>query len=179
MARRAWCDGRGRRTCRAARHSRGGRPACSPGTQADFEGAVRPRRTGRAGPQDRPARRRRRSGSRARCLRSRRSPRSVRSDRRQTFVAHPASFFFPQSRRCGKGRPSAIMLPSPISSSARAPCGPSRPSSLSAMPTISQFGWAINEAARMARDAIADRPVCGLSRQAAARRSRVERLMPA
>ena len=42
------------------------------------------------------------------------------------------------------GRLSTIMLPGPISSSARS-IRPSRPSALSARPTIKRFGWAIGE----------------------------------
>src|SRR4051812_49271059 len=82
-----------------------------------------------------------------------------------------------QSRSMRNGRPSTIMLPGPISSSARN-IRPSRPSALSARLTIKRFGEAIGEAARIRR-AIEISSRCGLSKQAAGKALAVERLIPA
>ena len=71
------------------------------------------------------------------------------------------------SRSSWNGRPSTVMLPGPISSSARS-IRPSRPSALSASPTISRLGEAIAERARICR-AISISSRCGLSAQAAAK----------
>lgn len=76
-----------------------------------------------------------------------------------------------------KGRPSTLMLPGPIASSARS-IRPSRPSALSARLTISRLGAAIGEASRISR-AMDISSRCGLSAQTVANALAVERLMPA